>query len=84
MQHDVIELKIVTPLSSTFVKVDWLEIESPNGTFLVGPGHEPLISIIKKKGRLSYKTNQGDFVARETRGGVFTVSDNKAVVLVDE
>ncbi len=83
MVQDVIELKIITPNESRFLKVDWIEIEGPNGGFLVGPGHEPLISIVKVKSKLSYKTTQGDFVIMETLGGVFTVSQNKAVALLD-
>lgn len=84
MIQDVIELKLVTPNKSIFLKVDWIEVEAPNGGFIVGPGHESLISIVKQKSRFSYKTNQGDFVIMETLGGLFTVSQNKAVALLDE
>ena len=84
MVPDVIELKVVTPTESRFLKVDWIELESPNGGFVVGPGHESLISMIKAKSKFSYKTVQGDFVIMETLGGIFTVDQNKAVALLDE
>ncbi len=81
--QDFIELKVITPGESRFLKVDWLELESPNGSFLVGPGHESLISIVKIKSKFSYKTTQGDFVIMETLGGIFTISQNKAIALLD-
>ncbi len=84
MEQDVIELRVVTPRESKFLKVDWVEVEGPNGGFVVGPGHESLISIVKSKSKFSYKTTQGDFVIMETLGGIFTVSHNKAVALLDE
>lgn len=84
MIQDSIELKLVTPSESRFLKVDWIDVEGPNGGFLVGPGHESLISLVKTKSKFSYKTVQGDFVIMETLGGVFTIDQNKAVALLDE
>lgn len=82
--QEAIELKVITPSESRFLKVDWVELESPNGSFLVGPGHESLISIVKKKSKFTYKTTQGDFIIMETLGGLFTITQNKAIALLDE
>lgn len=49
------ELEIITPQSSDTHHVVWVEVESPTGSFFVGPQHSPLVSMIKRKSFFTYK-----------------------------
>ncbi len=79
-----IELQIIRSSSKETVNVEWIEIESPSGNFVVGPGHLPLISILKKKGRVIYKKADSDKLKIiDSYGGIFRVQDDKATVILD-
>ncbi len=77
-------LEIISPTSNQRLTVEWVEIESPTGSFFVGHQHTPLVSLIKKKSSFSYK-QVGEkiphsFIVHE---GFFRInSDNNAAVIL--
>ena len=77
-------LEIITPTYSKTETVDWVEVQSPSGSFLIGHDHSPLVSAIKKKSILTYKLHQGKKIALEAYGGMFKILDNKATALLDQ
>ncbi|MBY0353658.1 hypothetical protein K2W90_04820 [Candidatus Babeliales bacterium] len=79
----VLELEIIGPTSAKKLTIKWVEIESPTGSFLVGPGHIPLVSIIKKKSILLYQPHDAEATTLEVDGGIFSVADNKAIAILD-
>lgn len=81
---DNLELEIIKPTESKTVSVLWVEVEGLNGNFIVGPEHSPLISILKPKGRLIYKTIHNLEVEIDTFGGIIKVGSNKATVILDK
>jgi len=83
MNTDAFELEIVKQTESKKISILWLEIESPTGNFVVGPGHYPLFSLLKYKGTLTYKEYSGGEISLDTYGGIFKVANNKAMVLMD-
>lgn len=78
-----LELEIIGPSSAKKVSIKWVEVESPTGSFLVGPGHISLVSTIKKKSLLVYQLKEAEVVTLEVDGGIFTVADNKAIAILD-
>ena len=56
MADDVVTCHIISSKEKRELSVLWVEIEAPNGSFLIGPGHSPLVSLLKVGGRLAYKT----------------------------
>jgi F0F1-type ATP synthase epsilon subunit len=79
----VIELRIVSPTGTIKLVVEWISVESPTGNFQVCPGHSPLISLIKTKGKIVYKEPNVEAVMQPVLHGIFQVADNKALVLLD-
>lgn len=80
---DAFELEIIKRSTSQKLSVLWVEIESPTGDFVVGPDHTPLVSLLKDRGKLTYKEIAGNEKTIEVYGGIFKVSDNHAIVLLD-
>jgi len=64
------------------IPVLWIEVESPNGNFVVGPDHCPLFSLLKDRGKLTYKEQSGKEVTIDTYGGLLKADGNKAIVLL--
>lgn len=83
MTTDAFELEIVFKTESKKVTVLWIEIESPNGDFLVGPDHSPLVSLLKKPGKMRFQEFNGPERSYDVFGGIFKVSNNKAIAVLD-
>ena len=82
MHQKNISLKIISSSKNETIKVLWVEIESPTGSFVVGPDHSPLVSIMKKRGVFTYKTNDGEEVVKGVNNGIFEVDDNNAIIIL--
>jgi len=76
--------EVITPTQRTVHNVEWVEVESPTGSFLVGPDHRQLISIIKNKSTLRYKKTNAEECCQDVPKGIFTVGNNRAVALLDQ
>lgn len=64
--------------------VDWISIEGPSGSCVLLPNHMPLVSVIKEKGRISYKISQESSVKNiVAKSGMFIFTNNKAILLLD-
>ena len=83
MKNNSFELKMISPDSSEEIIIEWIEIESPTGSFLVGHDHSPLVSIVKKKSIVCYKKMDGETISLDAPGGIFKIIDNKATILLD-
>ena len=77
--------EIVRPTQSTKERVEWIEVDSLTGSFIVGKGHSPLIAVLRQGGTISYSRHAGSTVTLDIASvGIFTVHDGKAVVIFDE
>ncbi len=84
MHENHFDLEIISPMGTQLITVEWVEVEGLSGCFLVGPGHSPLISVIKKGNSLLYKkVGLDDGVELFVSGGIFSVENNKAVAILD-
>ena len=79
-----LNLELIGPNLSKKFNVQWIEIESPTGSFLVGIDHCPLVSIIKQNSKIIYKEFEGEESFIEIAGGFLSVYQNNAVILVDQ
>jgi F0F1-type ATP synthase epsilon subunit len=78
------ELELIRTGSNKIFKVEWVEVQSPTGDFVVGPGHSPLVSTLKDRGKLKYKDFDSKNVTQvDTYGGIFKVQEDKAVAILD-
>ena len=83
METNIFELEIITQTSTKKIPVEWVEVDSPTGNFVVGPDHYPLFSLLKHKGKLTYKEQSGQEVSIDTYGGLFKADGDKATVILD-
>ena len=78
------ELALISPSMSKTLEISWVHIQGTTGSFLVGPGHRPLIAILKPKGELRYRTPNGDEHTLNIIGGLVRVSSEQAMVILDK
>ena len=82
MKKKSIKLSIISIEKKETLDVEWIEIESPTGSFVVGPNHRPLVSIIKEKSSITYKNVSGKEVAQELSGGIVRTGNNEVTIIV--
>lgn len=77
-------LKIVSPTKVVFDEpIDKLNVVTSAGELTILPHHTPLISTLKKDGRISVfvKGNRKDFYATS---GVLTVKEKETIIIVEK
>ena len=77
-------LHVLKPFSESKMEVEWARIDTPNGSFLIGPGHRPLVNIVKPKSVITYKS-QGQEVTLEApeNGGLVHVHEDKIILFLE-
>ena len=82
MYKNLFELEIINSEKSEKFVVNWVEVESPTGNFIIGPGHDNLISIIESKSKLKYKKRDNLISEIDIYDGMIEISSGKATVLL--
>ncbi len=79
------ELEVLHPTKSEKFPVLWIEVEGIEGSFLLGPDHAPLISIIKSQSVVLYKSIDGKEKKIDVFSGgmVEVLLDNKTRIILD-
>ena len=83
METDLLTLEIISRKKTEKISVLWVEVQSPSGDFVVGPGHYPLVSLLKDRGKITYKEYQGGEKSIDTYGGIFTVDGDVATIVLE-
>ena len=78
-----IELTIVSSQLEELISVEWIAIEGPNGSFVLLPDHIATISVLQEQGTVKYKKLNDASISIAIKGGMFIVSNNKALLLID-
>lgn len=82
-KEHLFELTIIGPYSQQDLSIIGIEIESPTGSFFVGYDHIPLISLIKNKSTITYYLPDRSCVRTQVNGGVFNITRNKALIVLN-
>ena len=80
---ETFSLSIITPSNHTTLTVEWVEVQSPTGSFFVGPQHSPLVSLLKKNSSLLYKVTGEQPSSVAVTGGVLSIKNNAVLALID-
>ncbi len=77
------KLEIIRPTETKTISIFWIDVEGITGDFVVGADHYPLVSILKPRGCLTYKTEDKLEVKLDVYWGIIIVDQNKAKVILD-
>ena len=84
MAENIFEFKIVRTTSHEILMVEWIEVHSPNGNFVVSFDSSPIVSLLKYRGKIRYKeANSKKIESFDIYGGIFKVQKNKAIAILD-
>lgn len=81
--NESLVLQLISSYSTHSLNVQWIEVVSPSGEFIVGPHHLPLISLVTPQSKLLYKKVDGGLGQFTIPGGILRVEGNVAALLLD-
>ncbi len=83
MENESFVLEIISPTSNRRIAVEWVEVESPTGSFFVGPNHTPLVSLIKNKSPFCYKqVGEKTLQSLIVHDGFFRINQDSSAALI--
>lgn len=78
----VIALEIHSPLMERKVDAAWVSITSPTGSFVVGPQHQPLFSLIAPGESIRYEAAGTEHTIKIEASGFCLVSRESVMILI--
>lgn len=75
-------LEIITNYNNIICDAEWIEVETPTGDFVIGPGHCDIVSLLKNKSFLSYKKRGLPIEQKEVTQGILIVAQGKVTIIL--
>lgn len=76
------ELIIISPFSKTSVDVEWVELNTPVGNFIIQPEHAPTIVTLTPGQPIIYMTTSGKEESFNVKEAVVQVTRNSVTLLM--
>lgn len=73
---------IMSPTSLQTVDVNWVEVETEQGNFVIKPGHEPMIVMLAQNKELSMELTDGSNTILTIAGGILEITRDKVTLLL--
>ena len=77
-----VSFTIEHPFSTQEIIADWVSVKSPNGNFIVGAGHRPMLSLVCEGESVVYKAGGVEKAVEVAEGGALLHVTATAVRLV--
>lgn len=77
-----VRLSLEHPFSTQEIMVDWVSVKSPNGNFVVGAGHRPMLSLVCEGESVVYRAAGTEKAIEIAEGGALLHVTADAVRLV--
>ena len=76
------KLTIISPSQSKIFDVDWIEVQTEKGTFIVQKGHAPTIVTIPENNELTLSLADGSTTVMNITGGILEVKRDSILLLL--
>lgn len=78
------EFRIITPEEIHVYAVAWIEANTPNGNFVIQPGHAPTILILSRGKEISFRLMNGKQEAFFVERGILEITRENATLIVNK
>lgn len=68
------ELKLIGPTNAQSMEINWLEVQTLEGSFVIQPGHAPMIVLLAPNKELSMELQDGSITLMTIAGGILEVT----------
>ena len=78
------EFLILGPLTKLAYTIDWLEVETDQGNFVICPGHAPMILLLAANKEVIFSLTGGKQEQRVIKGGILEIDRLQATLFINE
>lgn len=78
------ELKLIGPTSSETMEINWLEVQTLQGNFIVQPGHAPTIVLLAPDKELSMELLDGSVTVMTIAGGILEITRTSIMLILTQ
>ena len=64
------KLELIGPTSTQKIDIAWLDAQTPEGNFVIKPGHAPIIIILAPTSELTIEQDDGSTTLMTIDGGI--------------
>ncbi|MCL4361752.1 hypothetical protein M1446_05355 [Candidatus Dependentiae bacterium] len=72
---------IIGPMSKKTLTISWLEAVTENGSYIIQPGHIPMILTLKDNSNVTYCLNSGKIETVEVLNSFIEITRNSVTLL---
>lgn len=76
------ELTLIGPTSSQTLDINWLEVATQEGTFVVLPGHTPMILLLAPNKEVTMERTDGSTMVMTIAGGFLEVTRTSILLIL--
>jgi F0F1-type ATP synthase epsilon subunit len=76
------ELTLIGPTSSQTLAINWLEVATQEGNFVVLPGHTPMILLLAPNKELTMERTDGATMVMTIAGGFLEVTRTSILLIL--
>ena len=78
------DFTILSPLSKKTYHINWIEINTPKGNFVIQPGHAPIVIALSKKRPITFGLINGKRESMIIQDGIITIERTHAIVITSQ
>lgn len=78
------ELHIINAHESKIVSVDWIEINTPVGNFIIQQGHAPMVLTLQQKQPIIFRLTSGKEQNIVIPQGIIEITRDLVTILINE
>lgn len=77
-------LTLLGPINSQTIDVNWFEVQTNEGSFIIKHGHAPMVAILAKNKELTLELKDGSQTVMTVSGGILEIDREAATLLLLE
>lgn len=76
------KFNIIGPITIQVMEINWIEVKTDCGSFVIQKGHAPLLATVPEKKELTIELKNGSVTTMTSMGGILEVDQENINLLV--
>lgn len=78
------QLTLMSPTNSQIIEINWLEVQTDKGNFVIQPGHMPMIVLLTPNQELTMELLDGSVTLMSITGGILEITRTAVTLLITQ
>lgn len=78
------KLTLIKPYDKQELLIQWLEVNTDVGNFVLQKGHAPMILVLKENQPITYALANGNQTSEKIAGGILKIDRQRVIILLNK